>query len=572
MKKVISYFKTIRGKVNLSFGILLVVIAALSAGSILSIHNLKKETNYIIGHDMEFHKQLQQMSKAYSDIETGERGFVITGSESFLASYGNGKNMVDNNLKTLKELSAGSKARMEKITEIENTYKEWLVWIDTVIETRRDFSKEEASQLVESAKGKETMDKLKSQIQSFEEDELKASEERIAHLNSQVSAAQTGTMVLAVAALLLSALFGFTLSRNIKRSSSAISLSMIEIAQAGGDLTKRIEVKSKDELAKLASDANMLIEGIAGLVREVSSLADNVSSSSQELYASSEETSKTISQIAASAGQIASGSEETNSKMSASLIAMEKLNQASASLQESADSVSSASQSMQMAADEGQQNVQLASDKIRLIEKRMQQNTVLIEALGRKSADINSIISTISDIADQTGLLSLNAAIEAARAGESGKGFAVVADEVRKLAEQSQQAGKQVTLIVGSIQEEIAKIIAGNQQGAEEVKQGVIISESTNTSLKKIRVKAEETAGHIEKMASEITASRSLAEEVTAAFDSVSAIARETAASTDSSAAAAEEGSAAMSQIAGSSEQLSRQAAQLRALVSKFKI
>ena len=94
------------------------------------------------------------------------------------------------------------------------------------------------------------------------------------------------------------------------------------------------------------------------------------------------------------------------------------------------------------------------------IEETMASTTSTVEALGRKSADITSIIGTITAISEQTNLLALNAVIEAARAGEHGRGFAVVADEVRKLAEQSQSAAKEVTSIVTSIQEEVTSIIS----------------------------------------------------------------------------------------------------------------
>jgi methyl-accepting chemotaxis protein len=206
------------------------------------------------------------------------------------------------------------------------------------------------------------------------------------------------------------------------------------------------------------------------------------------------------------------------------------------------------------------------------IEETMASTSETVEALGKRSAQITMIIGTITEIAEQTNLLALNAAIEAARAGEHGRGFAVVADEVRKLAEQSQKAAKGVTEIVHSIQEEVNVIIKQNSDGVKEVIAGVEITNETNASLEGILSQTNKTTVVVNEMVDHIQATLNLSQEVANSFAQVNEIAAATAANTESTAAASEQGSAAMQEVTASASELSQQAEKLKELVSSFKI
>ncbi|MDX1771954.1 MAG: methyl-accepting chemotaxis protein, partial [Planococcaceae bacterium] len=216
--------------------------------------------------------------------------------------------------------------------------------------------------------------------------------------------------------------------------------------------------------------------------------------------------------------------------------------------------------------------VQHSSNVMMSIEETMANTTETVEALGKKSNEITSIIRTITDISEQTNLLALNAAIEAARAGEHGRGFAVVADEVRKLAEQSQKAAKEVTGIVSSIQHEVKAIVKQNHDGVQTVIRGVEVANETNSSLEKIMYQTNDTIQIIEKMVNQIEQTLTYSQEVASSFVEVNQIAENTAMNSETSAAAAEQGSAAMQEINASAVELSEQADQLRKVVNEFKI
>jgi methyl-accepting chemotaxis protein len=567
-----TYFRTIRGKVVLSFGLLTIVLLILASTSYFNMMKLESEINTLIKYDMQVDTKVKDLSKVLNDIEIGEQGFVITGATGFLAPYGNGKNQVEQHFSDLNTLLKDDQEQLDKLDKIEKQYEYWIQFVDRVIDTRKDEGLEKAASLVESGTGKKYLDGIRSYVDMIVVDQQKDLNKRIDSLNQQVTLSKIVTISLSAFAVLLAAFFGFILSKNIKTNVGKISRSILEIANAGGDLTKRIKVKSKDELAGLASDTNQLIEGIAVLVKQVSGMAENVSASSQQLLASAEETSRTITSIAETSSEIAAGTDQTTMKMSSSFEKMNSLEEAARFLFEQADLVKQTAHDMREAAEKGGKSVQASSTKMMNIEETMASTSETVEALGKRSAQITMIIGTITEIAEQTNLLALNAAIEAARAGEHGRGFAVVADEVRKLAEQSQKAAKGVTEIVHSIQEEVNVIIKQNSDGVKEVIAGVEITNETNASLEGILSQTNKTTVVVNEMVDHIQATLNLSQEVANSFAQVNEIADATAANTESTAAASEQGSAAMQEVTASASELSQQAEKLKELVSSFKI
>jgi methyl-accepting chemotaxis protein len=569
---ILTYFRTIRGKVVLSFGLLTIVLLILASTSYFNMMKLESEIKTLIEYDMQVDSKVKDLSKVLNDIEIGEQGFVITGATGFLAPYGNGKNQVENHFSDLKTLLKEDQEQLDKLAKIEKQYEYWIQFVDRVIATRKDDGLEKAASLVESGTGKKYLDGIRSYVDMIVVNQQKDLNKRIDSLNQQVILSKIATISLSAFAVLLAAFFGFILSKNIKTNVRKISRSILEIANAGGDLTKRINVKSKDELAGLASDTNQLIEGIAVLVKQVSGMAENVSASSQQLLASAEETSRTINSIAETSSEIAAGTDQTTMKMSSSFEKMNSLEEAARFLFEQAELVKQTANDMRNAAEKGGKSVQASSTKMMNIEETMASTSETVEALGKRSSQITTIIGTITEIAEQTNLLALNAAIEAARAGEHGRGFAVVADEVRKLAEQSQKAAKGVTEIVHSIQEEVNVIIKQNSEGVKEVIAGVEITNETNASLEGILSQTNKTTVVVNEMVDHIQATLNLSQEVADSFGQVNEIAAATAANTESTAAASEQGSAAMQEVTASASELSQQAEKLKELVSSFKI
>lgn len=569
---IFSYINTIRGKLIISFGLLSIVLLLSATTSYTNINKLDKEIDYLIQHDLEINTSTQDLSRILLSMETSQRGFVITGLTDFIYPFENGKNDIPTELEHLRNLFKGNDSQLAKLTNIEEAFNNWVAYSDSLVNTRKTVGLDEAAIIVEAGEGTEYMNSIQTDVELIVADQQKNQQERINDLNSQVSIFKIVTISLTLFAILLSIFFAHSLTRGLKLNLNKISTSILEIANAGGNLTKRIQVNSKDELADLANDTNQLIDGISTLVHQVSQMAQNVTATTRHLLTSTEETTTVINSIANASSEIASGSEKTETKMKISFEIMQSLEKAAISLSEQAETVKTNSIKMQQVAQNGGNSVKASSEKMLSIEETMSNTNKTVEALGKKSTEITSIISTITDIAEQTNLLALNAAIEAARAGEQGKGFAVVAAEVRRLAEQSQDAARGVKQIISSIQDEVKVIINQNDEGVKEVISGVELTKQTNSSFEDIVKQTQMTTTVVNTMVDYIQQTMNLSKEVSDAFNQVIEISSTNASHTETTAAASQQGSAAMQEIAASTSMLSKQADDLMKVIGNFKI
>jgi methyl-accepting chemotaxis protein len=208
---------------------------------------------------------------------------------------------------------------------------------------------------------------------------------------------------------LVATLVTFFVSKGITSPVQGMAFHLHEMAQGGGDLTKRIEIKSRDEIGEMATSFNLFVQKLEQIITEVRTSSDGIASAAGQVASSASSLSQGTSEQAASI-------EETTSS----------LEQMSASIQQNAEN----SRQMEQMAVKGAQDSEASGSAVG-------DTVTAMKKIAEK-------ISIIEEIAYQTNLLALNAAIEAARAGEHGRGFAVVATEVRKLAERSQTAAQEI--------------------------------------------------------------------------------------------------------------------------------
>ncbi|HWZ44965.1 MAG TPA: methyl-accepting chemotaxis protein [Candidatus Saccharimonadales bacterium] len=241
-------------------------------------------------------------------------------------------------------------------------------------------------------------------------------EARRAQVNAEATSSLLTIILVLVAAIAVGSLFAVRATRSVVRPVAAMVRHFAAMTE--GDLTKRLEVNSEDEIGWMSTTINTFLEKLERTIIEVKGGANAISSAAQQVSASSSSLSQGTSEQAASV-------EETTSS----------LEEMSASINQNSDN----SRQMDRVASKGAHEAQESG-------KAVKQTVSAMKAITDK-------IDIINEIAYQTNLLALNAAIEAARAGEHGRGFAVVATEVRKLAERSQAASKEISALAsGSVE------------------------------------------------------------------------------------------------------------------------
>jgi methyl-accepting chemotaxis protein len=341
---------------------------------------------------------------------------------------------------------------------------------------------------------------------------------------------------------------------------------------AGGDLTVRAPIVNQDEIGVLTEDCNHLIESLSDIASNVRRSAESVSAAATELSASSEEINSSTMEISTSVQQIAHGAELQSRKVEETTSAMEAIVATVASVSDRADEASRITQDASRFASHGEEATAQAIAKIDQVQQAIVTLASSVELLGRRSEEIGKIVDVITSIADQTNLLSLNAAIEAARAGESGRGFSVVAEEVRKLAEGSGKAAEQIGELIKEVQTETAKAVKYMEIGTSEVAMGTEVVGRTGEVLREINDAVSRTAALADEIAKAMGEQRDRTSAVDRAMHDIAAVVEENAASAEETAAAAEEQTACMEEVSSSAQDLADMAHRLEESVHIFRL
>ncbi|MBU5301702.1 methyl-accepting chemotaxis protein [Clostridium sporogenes] len=349
-----------------------------------------------------------------------------------------------------------------------------------------------------------------------------------------------------------------------------LSDSAEEIAE--GNLTNKLEVHGQDEISKVTKALNntvlklkKMIGDISGSANAVMVISNGLASSTSESLKGNEEVSRSMQEIATGAVSQAEGASKA-SIVTRELV--EDINEISKKCNYMIDIVKkSTNRSTKVS-----QGVQQTVDSIKNIATTNKHNVEEIQNLLNQSKEIGQIVDVISDISEQTNLLSLNAAIEAARAGAQGRGFAVVADEVRKLAEQSSNSSKRIVELINGIQKQIEIISNKMNSGTSEVMYGVKMATLIGNDFEEI----EKVFNEVNNIVLEVSESTNTMEKkvnVTAdIINNVAAVTEENSSATEEVTASNEEQIAFMHQIVDSTYTLEELVKKLKDTVYKFKL
>jgi len=380
------------------------------------------ESNALVRHTYDVRDQLQDMLTGLIDGETGVRGFVITGDEHYLEPYNTALQIVPTALDRFRQLTVDNPVQQQNADKLTSLLEKKWEQFRQHIEARRNGGFDAALKLVQTNESKAMMDRIRSVLRDADNEEKTLLSRRLEASTANANLTIAFIVWGGLLGTLLVALIGWLISRS------------------------------------LASQIGTAVGQVNGSSTELQAAANQQASGAKEQSAAMTEISTTISELLATSRQIA----------------------------ESAQRVARNAEQTANAARSGHSTVDLTHDSISGIKRQVDQIVSHMLDLGRKSQEIGAVLDIVSELAEQTNILAINATIEAAGAGESGKRFAVVAEEIRKLADRVGDSTKEVRTLIEDVRSAVNTTVMATETGSKAVDSGTRQFGDVATAFKQI--------------------------------------------------------------------------------------
>ncbi|HZL19787.1 MAG TPA: CHASE3 domain-containing protein [Polyangia bacterium] len=453
-------------KVAAGFGLAFLLLAAIGTVAYRSIDTLTR-TSYRAAHSHNVLEHIAGVLSLMKDAETGQRGFVISGDETFLAPYTEAIGSLDKVVRELRELTADNPGQQQRLDQAAPLIADKLFELKRTIAIRRTEGFQATEKVVAEGVGKRYMDDLRRVLAEMERDERGLLKQRADEVEASAAGARTTIGVGTLLCLVLSTLVGFLLTGALSRQI--------------GSAVRHVQSSS----AELQAAANQQV------------------TSAKEQSAAMAEINTTISELLATSRQIA----------------------------ESAQRVARVATETAAAARTGDDTVQRTHESVAGIKRQVDVIVAHMIELGKKSQQIGSVLEIINELAEQTNILAINATIEAAGAGELGRRFAVVADEIRKLADRVGGSTKDIRGLVDDIRAAVNTTVMATEGGSKAVDAGTRQFNEVASSFKQIAGLVATTSEAAKEIELSTKQQSSAVEQVNLAVANVSQAARETEAS-----------------------------------------
>ena len=366
------------------------------------------ENDRWVTHTQEVRATLTDLLSSLKDAETGARGFVITGDESYLQPYSAALPEIDRLVLAIRNLTSDNEAQQRRLMALQPLIDEKLADLRQYVDLRRTQGLEPATRLLMRGAGRLAMDQIRRAVGEMDRAEADLLVRR--SVDAEESAESTKAIIL----------WG-----------SLLGLVLVTVA---GTLISRSS----------ASQITAAVHHIQSSSAELQSAANQQASGAKEQASAMSEISTTISELLATSRQIA----------------------------ESARRVSDIADETVTAARSGRLTVATGHDSTNGIRRQVDVIVENMLDLGKKSQKIGSVLEFVSELAEQTNILAINASIEAAGAGDTGRRFSVVADEIRKLANRVGQSTKEIRTLIDDVQSSVNTTVMTTEAGSKAVEVG----------------------------------------------------------------------------------------------------
>ncbi|TKI24831.1 methyl-accepting chemotaxis protein [Bacillus pumilus] len=381
----------------------------------------------------------------------------------------------------------------------------------------------------------------------------------------------TSALVAALTLIVIAVFLNIGLTRSIVTPIKSLSYRAKQIAE-GNLAVERMDIQRKDEIGGLNESFNQMTDQLISLIKEISNVSSQVETFSIQLDDENKKLMESANQVSVSTDEMANGSQAISEDLQHGVSLIEKMDQHGRKNSERSQTVIQSTGDAIEAVESGKHTL---TETKTAIEKNTHATRQIEQSAGeftQYASEISAMAKTVSDIADQTNLLSLNAAIEAARAGEAGKGFAVVADEIRKLADESSNATRQIFDMVSHIERGIQSISQTVKEGVKLSLQQQDAMDKTSHSFEDIETKAQHIKREMAVLNDQIVQSTELGGQVLNSIENISAVVEETAAGSEEISASANEQLQSFHQMNKQVEELMSMTARLNETVHRFKL
>ncbi|MEM9092289.1 MAG: CHASE3 domain-containing protein [Cyanobacteria bacterium P01_F01_bin.53] len=455
----INQFALINRFVLGGFGIIVALVGLSTVMSQRMTRTLSESREWI-AHTYGVEAQLRELERSLVDAETGQRGFVITNEVRYLEPYEQATENLDDIFETLKVTISDNPEQLNRLSIVEEIADEKLAELATTIDLKRREKETELLQLILSDQGKDLMDDIRRHLAdmvSAEEVLLDIRYQDVKKAELLVAWVHWGSFAgIAVVAIALSVVTSRV--PRLLNESLQVAIGVAERV-ADGDMTVSIKDNDSDDISRLMLKLKQMTERLSILIggaqhfgMQVTSSSTQIEAAGKQLEGSMREQVTTTTETTATAREIANTAQELAATMK---------------------EVAGLSQSTTTAASESQLSLYQMEMTTRALMEATNDIATRLGTISEKANGINSVVTTISKVAEQTNLLSLNAAIEAEKAGEYGAGFAVVAREVRRLADQTAVATLEIDSMVREMQSSVSAGVMGMDKFSAEVSQSV---------------------------------------------------------------------------------------------------
>ncbi|KYG26072.1 methyl-accepting chemotaxis protein [Alkalihalobacillus trypoxylicola] len=377
-------------------------------------------------------------------------------------------------------------------------------------------------------------------------------------------------LIIVISGIVLATLFVIGFTARLKRRLNKVGNALENAGQ--GIFTVSLQDSVNDEIGQLSKHYEQMRLNLSTLVKDVVMKSEQIASSSNQLSVGAEQTNQAAEEITQVIQEVAAGSEIQMRQTHEATSSAENIKHRVQSIQELVNNVDQNSKATNEKAENGLEIVKDSLSQMKLIKARTGEVSMVIEQLGNQSTEISRMILLVTEVAEQTSLLALNASIEAARAGEQGKGFAVVASEVRKLAEKSQESAIHIKELTERINSQIDLSIQTFDDVDLAVDGGMGLVDRAGIEFSQITGAVNEVSTQIDEVSQSFVYVKENIVDMVTKIEIASNLATDAASHSQQVAAAAQEQGASMEEVASATTYLSNIAEELQNSVSKFKL